>query len=336
MKRALKLRQKVSDIFLYDWSGRGIKFWIPGPATALRFDFHERGIKGTVSLDLDFSRETVDWDQVFDEAGKPVVDIPLACNRLTVVIEGECDDGVTEEEFLRIAQKLTHVNVNRMLSYVRVELSQHWVTPVPVAEWELYWFLHQAAAMWVQDGNEVEVAKAKGLMFALPPEMTFHDVGLALDLGTRKALYDFMDREVAAPVERELVATAEQFFVTFEYRMAAVEAVTALEVGLQRFVRRLCKTRGIPKTKLEDVERSLGASAYLKLLVPLALSKEQLVEYWELVPDCDELRRVRNDVVHEGRTPDEHQIQIIERGITAVERILDFICGLHEKSAPSA
>jgi hypothetical protein len=334
MKRVLKLRQKVSDIFLYDWSERGTKFWVPGPDTALRFEFREAGIKGVVSLDLDFSRETVDWEPVFDNAGKPLVEIPLACNRLAVVIEGECDDAVTEEEFLRTAQKLTHAHVNRMLAYVRIELSQHWVEPVPVTEWELYWFLQQADATWLQDGKEVEIEKVKGFMFVMPPEMTFDDAGLALDLERRQALYDFMASQMDTSVESELLATAKQSFVTFEYRMAAVEAVSALEVAFQRFIRTLSEARGIPVKKLEDVERSLGASAYLKLLVPLVLSHEELGSYWELVADCDELRRVRNDVVHEGRTPDQREIEIIKRGIIGVERVFDFISDVDRKAKP--
>ena len=329
MRRALKLRQKVSDIFLYDWSGH-IRFWIPGPATALRFEFREPGIEGEISLDLDFGRETVDWDEVFDETGARVGEIPLACNRLAILVEGECDDGVTEEQFLRIAQKLTHVYVNRMLSYVRVELSQHWVTPVPVSEWELYWFLYQADAMWVQDGEELEIANVKGFMFARPPDITFDDKDLALDLGRRQTLCDFMEKGVASAVERELLASAKQFSVAFDYRMAAVEAVTALEVSYQR-VKRLCQSRKIPAEKLTAVERELGVSAYLKLLVPLELAEEQLGQYWDLVPDCDALRKVRNEIVHGGLSPTEDQIRIVKDGIIAVEGVLDLIGTLHQE-----
>ena len=96
-------------------------------------------------------------------------------------IEGECDDEVTDKEFLRIAQALTAKYLNNMLSHIRIELGQYWVSLIRISEWNLNYFLLQANAKWVDEHGGAEVLQGLDKVLATPPLSDFYYRRPALD-----------------------------------------------------------------------------------------------------------------------------------------------------------
>lgn len=333
MRRKLSVIQEVAPISLWGWEEGG-SVWTDAPENQLKFEYREGGVEGTIALNLDFMQMT-DWDSVFDESGKLVTNVPLACRRILVIIDAECNERVTEMEFLKTAQRLTDRYVNKMLSYVRVELSQHWVTPLSISEWGVRHFLYQGLAELYEDGRPVDLLDRIMVWDRTQGDRSFDDRGAALYKSRREAVRAFIQEGGDPPPERELIASAKQHFVTSEYRVAAVEGVSALELGLEQFVRKRCKERRISR-KYRDVSGEFGVSVLLKLLLPLELSDKELGCCRGLINRCDKLRKVRNKVVHDGSSPNQREINDIRQGIKAAEDLLDFIKGLENSDGESS
>ncbi len=313
MKRTLKLRIEVPDILVVHPVIPGLP-WRATPDDALKFEFRERGIDGTITLNVSYGE---DWDAPF----------PDACGELVVVIQGQCDDGAPEEDFLLVARWLTHAYVNQFLTYVRVWLGQHWVGSIPISKWQLMYFVHQTKARWVGPDGEEDVFADRVFAEMLPPALNFDHKWWPLYRTERQSAVTLLQEMFEWAPDQELLASAKQHFVTSDYGVAAVEAVSALEVGLERFLTKRYRARRIAK-KYKDVSAQVGVSMLVKLLLPAELSEEELGRCRGLINRCDKLRRVRNKVVHEGAMPDQGEVNHIRRGIEAAEELLDFVEGL--------
>lgn len=325
MKRSLKLSQEVGDIVLWDDPPTGGRMWAGTDGDALEFRFVEPGVQGLVSLSLDMA-EGVEYEIGYDERGREV-DFPIGCRRIALMIEGECDQTVSEEEFLETARRLVDRYVNRMISYLRVELSHHWLKPVPMTEWSIDKFLHETRPMWVEGDEETPVWLGRALILVVGEDTRFDERTPGLRVSRRDELWNFVQEGIGPAPERELMASAKQHFVAQEYGVAAVEAVSALEVGVERFLIKRYKAMRIAK-KYKDVGGQIGVSMLLKLLLPVELSEAELGCCRGLINRCDKLRKVRNEVVHEATMPVPGEVSDIRHGIKAAEQLLDFVEGL--------
>jgi len=337
MKRTLELRLKIPEIDL--------NYWMPTDQDALTFPFREGNLKGVISLNLD--PEAVDYDYVEDVADR-LRKVPLSCSQVVLRIEGECDDEVTDEEFLEIAQALTAKYLNDMLSYIRTELGQYWGSLIRISEWGLNEFLLQANAKWVDERGETEVLQEIEKVFAIPLPSDFYYRSLGLDKTRWGSISRYIQERPDRDLTKILMANAKQHFEDGDYRMAAVEAVAALEVKLPRFFIERCKSRGV----LGDSGASLPSKpqiGYCLILLRLILPEQEL-DVWlhvkqaqfadspllfsslesditgkGIVDACIKLNTIRNKVVHERKIPQQEDIKDIKRGIEAVEWLLNFI-----------
>lgn len=307
MKRTLKLQIEVPDILLWHPVVPGLP-WRATPDDALRFKFRDAGIDGIITLNVSYG---VDRD----------APLPDACGELVVVIQGECADGVPDEDFLAAARRLAHSYVNRLLSYVRVGLGQHWVGSIPISEWELMYFVQQTKARWLDAEREEGVFAGMAGSEVMPPALTFDTNWWPLYRSERETVLTLLQEGFEWAPDRELLASAKQHFMTSEYGVAAVEAVSALEVALEGFLRKRYRTRRIAK-RYKDASRDIGVSVLLNVLLPVELSEKELESSRRLINRCDRLRKVRNAVVHEATRPGPDDVS---DGIKAADRLLDFL-----------
>lgn len=323
MRRTLELTLAVGDIFLWLPVVSDTITWTAGPENPLKFTFAEQGLDGVIWMNLDV-RLPSEYTQEVDESARRLKDYPMSCSRVKVTVDAECDGGSTQKRFLETAQRVTDTYVNRLLSYVRTELAQHWVVPVPIGEWELGYFFFQGRAVLLEDGQVTEILGGDPARYMIAPPLGFDGPMVPLYDSRRDELCRFVKEGIGPTAETELIASAKQHFVNSEYGVAAVEAVSSLEVGLGTFVGyRLRRKRSYKRYK--DVRERIGAMTYLKALLPLAATEEELDSCRPLIGDCAELVAVRNRVAHAGARPSEDEVEKIRLGISAVEHMLDVV-----------
>jgi hypothetical protein len=319
-KRTLKLYVQVGDIILWDPDVAG-QILTGEPDEALKFEFKEGAVTGLVSLSPYMDRG-VEYELGVDQSGA-AFGWPTLCTAISVVVDGLCEKGAGDEEFFEASRRVTDTYVNRMLAYLRANLGHHWLKPIPIAEWGTNYFLLKTDAVWVQGETETE-ARGKGAVFAFMYEQRqdFDDRAAALYRSRLQGLEDFMRHESQVPVERRLIASAKEHFVTREYGAAAVEIVSALEVGLYGFVERQIRERQA-FGRFKDVRPN--AATLLKAVLPLAATPEQ----WQLcrgfIDDCTQVVKTRNTVTHHGVQPTPEEVEKIRRGIVASEDLLDVL-----------
>ncbi len=111
-------------------------------------------------------------------------------------------------------------------------------------------------------------------------------------------------------------------------QMAAIEAVASLETALSYYIKSQIEAKKdesgmkrISKNYYEDSKRDISLSIMLKFLFPLLIPPEVSFPKKEL-DACNNLRKSRNDAIHEPATFNSKQI---ESGLDAVEFILGFL-----------
>lgn len=354
MKRVLKLQVKTAKIEMMDGLGVPLDYWVPSQEHALTFELREEAFNGLISLYLDPEGVELEWDT---HDWQTVLEYPVSCTQIAVVIAAESEEDVTDRQFLAMAQRQTHTYVNGILSYVRVELGQYWVRSLPLSAMYLVSFLEETKAMWLDEDRQKPVLEGVDSWeetHALATDyyelQHSHEWYAPFGPLTQDEWNQIHSRVLQQQhsTEQELMGNAKHHFSTLEFRTAAVEAVAALELGLSSFVRERSKAKGVSHKKFGDVHRNFGVSAYLNVLLPLVLATGELdawlnAQRWEgrhlhppfrrlkddldgdaMLSHCLKLSALRNKIVHEGRIPDESDVDKIEDGIEAAEWLLTF------------
>jgi len=358
MHKAVQLRLAVPEISLY--------YWMPGDEDDLTFEFRRGNITGSIYINLD--PEAVEYDELTDTAGD-WFRVPLSCSRVVVRIEAECNGETTDREFLEAAKVRADKHLNDMLTYVRCELGQYWVGSMRISDWNLDYFLDRADAHWIHEQGESRVLEGVAKWFASPPDRAFETAEISDFYSIVSLDKDKWDRiagfvrggEPYADLARTLMANAKRYFDEGEYRMAGVEAVTALEVLLPTFVKERLQERAICLPGPPGL-------AWLLPLLPLVLRDKELDDWLprlELVPlgevpketpvdaesepslespaspwiiaahdidgihiidRCISLNSLRNKIVHKGKVPESKpDIDTIRWGIQAAELLVEFV-----------
>lgn len=369
--RVIDFKIRVSPIELGPWA--------PDVQDALAFRYHRNGISGTLLINLDTER--IQWDHINytdpDNGETEEAERPLNCDQIICRVEGLYDDGlvtdqVLQEEsstspptpfhsiitepqyssadlnFLATAHELAIEYFGKFVDYINFDLGQYWVSLGRMSEWGMWYFFQETSASWVEpDDTQRSVIAGSAQYFNViseePEAPTFYHQGKELVRAYWTGMQQSLQETRQVDIVNRLILNAKRHLANGDYRMAAVESVAALEVGLVNFVENRVKKKGVSGTALESYKFHLGIAAHLKLLLPLVLEKDEL-ESWlskrqssrsgvsgkqkidnsTVIQRCLELNSLRNDVVHEGAVPS-GKIAIIERGMTAIELLVDFI-----------
>jgi hypothetical protein len=209
--------------------------------------------------------------------------------------------------------------LNRFIEAVRYVTQEYWIEPIryqDITEYEVsYW-----------DGKQRYSAVTTGLSFGTG--------GVAIGTGHPFIVKDEKMREIANILENELELDVSNIFLLNskdaclqeDFRLAIVESVTALEMVLDRFIRKQSKNLGVSNEKIESFIVDVGLTGNITVaLKMLAKGMEQIDN--ETVQKCTGAITIRNNILHKGLkeiTPSdaEERIISIEKMITYLKRLI--------------
>ena len=351
MQRTVKFHVKIPDVEIehsqnpYAHDGIDEKaIWI--------FPFDQGNIKGTISLTLD--PDAYSWDTLPDEDDEEI-EFPDECDGIIVCVSGQSDNDFEPKEFLTIAHELTVEYMSKITTYLAVQLNQYWIHLGRMPDWDFWQFLRETKATWINTDNESSVFDEEDPWrlsgekiqwnFSLVARLGGSDFdsfpATLLDARCWNGFYLYVSDERFSDLPKTLISSAKRFYQSGDYGMAAVQAVTALDVSVEPFVEQRCKSRNISGSKFKETKRFLAE--YLKVLLPLVLLDNEIsiwigkkypksgvtseMSKWtdeSILEGCINLNSIRNTVAHRGKF-EKTNIPKVNQGIKATELLLEFI-----------
>lgn len=121
-------------------------------------------------------------------------------------------------------------------------------------------------------------------------------------------------------------------FCNFGYlKLAVVQVCLACEIALSQKYWGFLQGRGVSKKKLDDNKKEITFSQLLNIHLFTMCDVPSLAGSEKILAAVNWARKVRNDVVHEGKTDEEFTTQRVLEAIDAAERLLAF---LHIENPP--
>jgi len=241
--------------------------------------------------------------------------------------------------FLAVAHNLAVEYASKFVDFVNTELGQYWVNLGHMPEWGMWYFYLETGARWVdsEDGGHV-IADGWLALEAEeeePAPPAFYYQAKGLDETHWRKMQHSLESVSPPDLSNRLILNAKRHLASGNYRMATVEGVAALEVKLASFIKRRSQEKGVSNSTWKTYSAQLGIAMLLRLLWPIVLEKDELKTWLKskrlgdtdadaIVQQCLDLNGLRNHVVHDGADPSSGT-EIIELGIQAVEKILEFI-----------
>lgn len=104
-------------------------------------------------------------------------------------------------------------------------------------------------------------------------------------------------------------------------RIPAIETAALMEVVIRNKVQVVVEKKGQSKTKIDNINDDIGYSVLLNMFLPLILSKAEVVRYKRYIDALDNLRKVRNDIMHRNISEEKIDRAVIEEGVGAAIKI---------------
>jgi len=105
-------------------------------------------------------------------------------------------------------------------------------------------------------------------------------------------------------------------------RIVIVETISLIEFFIMRKVQSFLKNKGQSKTKIDNSVSEVGFSTLLNILLPAILTKGEMQKCKPHIDQLDNLRKIRNNVIHNNLSNDKIDIEDTRRGIgSAIEVI---------------
>jgi hypothetical protein len=307
----------------------------------LNFPFMQGNIAGTISLTLD--PDEYSWTIGTDEADEEI-DFPYGCGGIIVCVSGQSDNDFEPTEFLEIAHELAVEYTSKLTAYLAVQLDQYWIHLGRMPEWTIEHFISATEAKWINEDKESSVIEdaIRPIKIFNTDIPDFHDSAIRLNEKAWNGFYLWHSAERFEPdLAETLLSNAKRYFANGDYPMAAVQAVTALDLKVEPFVEQRCKARNISGSKFKETNRFLAE--YLKVILPLVLQENELSDWiakkfssWSALAEttqwtgetilekCIILNTTRNNVAHRGKF-EQADISKVRQGIEAAELLLDFM-----------
>jgi hypothetical protein len=196
--------------------------------------------------------------------------------------------------------------VNRFLTFVRVEKGQFWLDSLEID-------LDNISSHSTEFGARAQVDN--GAWFRWKPSQTI-PLRAEVHIGQNPRFLTpsdwpeaqaFVSSERRPNLTRQLLASAEAFADTGNNRVALTEAVSALEVALNRFAASPKPDHLLPETvrsrmrltSLSNIQERLGLTASVSLLLPMLFDQSTLSG--ESLDTCRDAIAERQNVVHGGQ-----------------------------------
>ena len=149
---------------------------------------------------------------------------------------------------------------------------------------------------------------------------------------TKKRILDLLANEGELELSRILILNAKDAALTEDYRRATLEAVTALEVDLYRFIRERGKQLNIVDDKIENFIVKVGLTGSLELVLKMLTAGLEPPDEPSL-NTCKGAITTRNDILHHGLM--EGSASETEMRILGIESFLAYLKRVTEKTRTS-
>lgn len=209
--------------------------------------------------------------------------------------------------------------LNRFIETVRYITQEYWVEPARYQDllaYEVFYWdgkTRYPAQLMLLDTGVGGIGIGTGNPFQISAEK----------LGE---LNDILSNELPLETSRIFLLNSRDACLQEDFRLAVVEAVTALEIALYRFIRIRGEKLKIPKEDLENSIKNVGLTG--NIIVILRMLTENLEQPDEtIVEECRLGIRVRNKILHEGlrevsSTETENRIVTIEKMVDYLNRLI--------------
>lgn len=224
----------------------------------------------------------------------------------------------------RLKAKETVIRVlNRFIETVRYVTKEYWVEPARYQDILAY-------EAFYLDGKKKH-----------PARLTLIDTGIGgIGIGTGhpfqmnkdaiEQLTDLLKNDGALDASRIFILDSKDACLQEDYRLATIEAVTALEIVLYKFIRKQGGKLGIAKGTLRNFIKETGLTGNISVVLKmLTQGLEQIDD--EIINRCKGAITIRNKILHEGlrdvySTDTEKRIIEIEKMLDYLSRLLATVC----------
>lgn len=108
-------------------------------------------------------------------------------------------------------------------------------------------------------------------------------------------------------------------------KIPLIEAFTIIEVFLHTRVNLVFVKKGIEENKIKDLKKDVTVSVLINILLPLNLTSKELSIYRKDINNIDNLRKVRNKIMHENLSNEKIDREQTVKGINSGIRLLRFL-----------
>lgn len=301
----------------------------------MRFPFQQEKIQGEVKLSLDFKIE--ETPTIFEGENQQ-----LLPQTLSVLVDASFDDSLDDWDFLDCVRPVVIEHVRKLEQYFQMELGQYWVDFGLTRILDLRSCIVLTHPVWIEGLSEVDVEKG----FSADPRFApVHLPSLSKRYPNQEAnqndwkgayLY-FSNDDFLPDLADTLFVSSKQYALKGNFKVAAIESISALEVRLNSFLARRYRVRGIGRNSYEAVDGKLGLADKLKFIFPLVLGNNEF-QTWlvnkvgindeisaeKILDECLSLNSLRNRIVHRGEFGN-REIETVIKGIVAIDWLLSFL-----------
>ena len=212
--------------------------------------------------------------------------------------------------------------LNHFIETVRYVTEEYWVEPARYQDISSYEVLY-----W--DGKK-----------RYPARLTILDTGVGgIRIGTGhpfqvkveklQELKNILENELEVDSSKIFILNSKDACLQEDFRLAIIEAVTALEIVLYRFIRIQGKKLKIPAKDLKNFIIDVGLTGNISIVLKMLTKGLEQIDA-EIVKKCKGAIRIRNKILHEGfrdvsSTDTEERIIAIEEMITYLKRLITIV-----------
>ncbi|AZG76339.1 hypothetical protein [Methylocystis rosea] len=220
------------------------------------------------------------------------------------MLQGTKEAGAIADEYKQLGHNLQRIvtkRVNRLLVYARSVKGQFWLEEFePDIDNPGQFFIRNDGRATI-DGTPTRFNPDQVITL----RASVHSVEHMLTAQDWPAVREFVIGESRPPLIGSLLANARHLARQGNRRNALVEAVTALEVALGKFTRRvdagaLERFRpGLEVASIKSLREKVGFRGSFGIVIPLLFSEAEFPA--ALLETCREAIDLRNNVVHNGK-----------------------------------
>jgi hypothetical protein len=210
--------------------------------------------------------------------------------------------------------------LNRFIEVVRYITEEYWLEPIRYQDTLSLEILYSDGIKEWPAGHVFLDTGTGGVMISnRPPFQTTKE--------KLEHVKEFLLYEKEMEIDKILILNAKDAALKEDFRLAILEAVTALEVVLYKFIRIKGKQLDINRKELDEYIIKVGLTGNFKVVLKMLTGGMEIIEK-ETMELCKGAIKIRNNILHEGlmkvsSIDTEKRIIAIEKMISCLRKLLE-------------